>query len=67
MAGAYGNVGAATFLLIYSLTDAATFFTVISISCAVVLGLIAVFLDEPAGHIAEINDDGTVELIQVGK
>lgn len=67
MSGAYGNVGAATFLLVYSLTDAATFFSVISICCAVVLGLIAVFLDEPSGHIAEVNEDGSIELIQVGK
>jgi NNP family nitrate/nitrite transporter-like MFS transporter len=67
MAGAYGNVGAATFLLVYSLTDAQTFFTVIAVCSAIVLGLIATFLDEPKGHIAEINEDGSIELIQVGK
>lgn len=65
MTGAYGNVGAATFLLVYSLSDAATFFTVIATASIVVLALIAIFLDEPKGHIAEINEDGSVELIQV--
>jgi len=25
------------------------------------------FLDEPEGHVAEVNEDGEVELIQVGK
>lgn len=67
MAGAYGNVGAATFLLVYSLTDAETFFTVIAFASVIVLGLIAVLLEEPKGHIAEVNEDGSVELIQVGK
>jgi NNP family nitrate/nitrite transporter-like MFS transporter len=65
MTGAYGNVGAATFLLVYSLSDAETFFTVIAISTVVVLALIAAFLDEPKGHMAEINEDGTVELIEI--
>lgn len=67
MAGAYGNVGAATFLLVYSLTDAETFFMVIAVCSVIVLGLVATFLDEPKGHIAEINEDGSIELIQVGK
>lgn len=67
MAGAYGNVGAATFLLVYSLTDAYTFFTVIAVASAIVLAMIAIWLDEPKGHIAEVNEDGSVELIQVGK
>jgi len=65
LTGAYGNVGAASFLLIYSLTDATTFFTVIGVSCLVVFGLIVVFLEEPKGQIAEILPDGSVELIDV--
>ncbi len=65
MTGAYGNVGAAGFLLVFSLSDAATFFTVIASCTAVVFVLIAIFLDEPKGHIAEINEDGSVELIEV--
>lgn len=65
MTGAYGNVGAATFLLVYSLSDAATFFTVIATCSIVVFTLIAIFLDEPKGHMAEINEDGSVELIEI--
>ncbi len=65
MTGAYGNVGAATFLLVYSLSDAETFFTVIALCTMSVLVLIAIFLDEPKGHMAEINEDGTVELIEI--
>jgi NNP family nitrate/nitrite transporter-like MFS transporter len=65
LTGAYGNVGAASFLLIYSLYDATIFFIVISVSCFVVLALMQVFLDEPKGKIAEILPDGTVELISV--
>jgi len=67
MTGAYGNVGAASFLLVYSLFDALTFFTVIAVCCVVVFALITLFLDEPKGQIAEILPDGTVELIDVGK
>ncbi len=65
MTGAYGNVGAATFLLVFSLSDAETFFTVISICSVAVFIMIAIFLDEPRGHMAEINEDGTVELIEI--
>ncbi len=65
MTGAYGNVGAATFLLVFSLSDAQTFFTVISICSVAVFFMIAIFLDEPRGHMAEINEDGSVELIEI--
>lgn len=67
LTGAYGNVGAASFLLIYSLTDATTFFAVIAVSCTVVAALTALLLEEPKGQIAEVLPDGTVELIEVGK
>ena len=67
LTGAYGNVGAASFLLVYSLSDATTFFTVIAVCCAVVAGMIILFLEEPKGQIAEVLPDGTVELIDVGK
>lgn len=64
MAGAYGNVGAVTYLTVLSFVDASTFFKVIAASAALIF--IAVqFMDEPQGHIAEINEDGTVELIEV--
>lgn len=65
LTGAYGNVGAASFLLVYSLTDAVTFFLVIGVSCAIVSALIMLFLEEPKGQIAETLPDGTVQLIDV--
>ena len=65
MTGAYGNVGAVTYLTIYSFVDASTFFLVISGTAA--FGFIALlFMKEPSGAITEVNEDGTVELIHVG-
>lgn len=64
MAGAYGNVGAVTFLTAYSFMDASQFFLVIA--GAAVVALVAVqFLDEPEGQTAEIGEDGTVQMIDV--
>lgn len=64
MAGAYGNVGAVTFLTVLSFVHASSFFMVIAASAAFVF--IAVqFMDEPSGHMAEVNEDGSVELIEV--
>jgi len=67
LTGAYGNIGAASYLLVYSLTDATTFFTVIAITCAVVAVLLILLLEEPKGQIAEIMPDGSVQLIDIGK
>ena len=64
MVGAYGNVGAVTFLTIYSFVSAQTFFMVIGAS-SVLAFTASWFLKEPAGHTAEILPDGTVELIKV--
>lgn len=65
MTGAYGNVGAVVYLTIFSLVDAATFFMVIAATA--VLGFMTLLLmQEPRGQMAEIRDDGTVELIKVG-
>jgi len=64
MAGAYGNVGAVTFLTVLSLVSAQTFFFVIAGTA--VITLIAVqFMDEPRGQMAEILPDGTVQMIDV--
>lgn len=64
MTGAYGNVGAVTFLTILSFVDYKTFFLVISATAMV--GFITLFfMQEPRGQIAEIKEDGTVELIDV--
>ena len=65
MAGAYGNVGAVTFLTVYSFVTPATFFLVIAGAAVLTLLVVALFMDEPAGHMAEIMPDGTVEMIEV--
>ena len=64
MAGAYGNVGGVCFLTVLSLVDYSTFFLVIAGSAVVVL-VILQWLDEPQGHITEVLEDGSVQLIQV--
>ncbi|MFT5691388.1 MAG: NNP family nitrate/nitrite transporter-like MFS transporter [Oceanicoccus sp.] len=65
MAGAYGNVGAVTYLTVLSFVDYSTFFLVIGVSAMLVF-FIAMMMDEPKGHISEVLPDGTVELINVG-
>jgi len=65
MTGAYGNVGAVVYLLVYSMVDAHTFFMVIAATA--VIGFIALlFLEEPSGQIAEVDEHGQVQMIQVG-
>ena len=64
MTGAYGNVGAVIFLTVLSFVSYSTFFIVIA-ACAAVIFIAVQFLEEPRGHVAEINEDGTVELIEV--
>jgi NNP family nitrate/nitrite transporter-like MFS transporter len=65
MTGAYGNVGAVVYLLVLTFVDYATFFMVIA-GTAFVGFVTLFFMAEPKGHIAEVNEDGTVELIHVG-
>ncbi|WP_096086300.1 NarK family nitrate/nitrite MFS transporter [Agaribacterium haliotis] len=64
MAGAYGNVGAVTFLTIYSFVDASTFFMIIG-GCALAVFAIVQFLDEPEGHMTEVLEDGTIQKIEL--
>ncbi len=64
MAGAYGNVGAVTYLTALSFVDYSTFFLIIAGSAGLVFFTCA-FLDEPKGKIAEVLPDGTVQLISV--
>ncbi len=65
MAGAYGNVGAVTFLTVFSFVTPQFFFY--TIAGAALVALIAVqFLDEPEGQTAEVLEDGTVQMIDVG-
>jgi MFS transporter, NNP family, nitrate/nitrite transporter len=64
MAGAYGNVGGVCYLTVLSLVDYSTFFLVIAAS-AVVVFLVLQWLEEPKGHMAEVLEDGSVQLIEV--
>ena len=64
MTGAYGNVGAVIYLIIYSVVDASTFFMVIA-GTAVVGFIALLFLEEPSGEIAEVDEDGAVTMIKV--
>ncbi|MEY8201351.1 MAG: NarK family nitrate/nitrite MFS transporter [Colwellia sp.] len=64
MTGAYGNVGAVVYLTVLSMVSYQTFFLVIAATA--VLGFVTLlFMQEPKGSIAEIREDGTVELIKV--
>ena len=65
MTGAYGNVGAVTYLTILSFVDYSTFFMVIGASALIVF-FIATRMTEPKGEITEILPDGTVHMIKVG-
>ncbi len=66
MTGAYGNVGAVCYLTILSLVDYSTFFYVIAATA--VLGFVTLLMmEEPSGQIAEVNDDGSVTMIDVAK
>ena len=65
MAGAYGNVGAVTFLTVLSFVSPQVFFMVIGASALVVLIAVALFLEEPKGQMAEVMPDGTVQMIDV--
>ncbi|ASJ73676.1 NarK family nitrate/nitrite MFS transporter [Granulosicoccus antarcticus] len=64
MTGAYGNVGAVVYLLVYSMVPASTFFLVIA-GTAVVGFCALLLLEEPSGEIAEIDEHGKVKLIAV--
>lgn len=66
MTGAYGNVGAVVYLTVLSVVDYSTFFYIIAGTA--VLGFITLlFMEEPSGQIAEMNEDGSVTMIDVAK
>jgi len=65
MVGAYGNVGAVTFLTVLSFVSAQAFFMVIAGAAIVTLIATHFLLDEPDGQTAEILPDGAVQLIDV--
>ena len=64
MTGAYGNVGAVVYLTVLSFVSYQTFFLVIA-GTAVLGFATLIFMEEPNGKIAEVNDDGSVTLIDV--
>ncbi|MFV1998105.1 MAG: NarK family nitrate/nitrite MFS transporter [Acidiferrobacterales bacterium] len=65
MAGAYGNVGAVSFLTVLSFAAPQVFFLVIAGAAVISLLAVALFLDEPKGQMAEVLPDGTVQMIDV--
>jgi len=65
MAGAYGNVGAVTFLTVLSFVSPQIFFMVIGGAAIAIFIIVAIFMDEPKGHMAEVLPDGTVQMIEV--
>jgi len=65
MAGAYGNVGAVSFLTVLSFVTPQIFFLVIAGAAVATLAAVFLFLEEPQGHMAEVMPDGTVHMIEV--
>ncbi|MFP5430247.1 MAG: MFS transporter [Gammaproteobacteria bacterium] len=64
MAGAYGNVGGVLFLTVLSFVSPHTFFVVIAGMSALAF-LAANFIDEPKGHMVEVDEHGNVQMIAV--
>ncbi|GMR20163.1 MAG: hypothetical protein BMS9Abin36_0758 [Gammaproteobacteria bacterium] len=65
MAGAYGSVGAVSFLTVLSFVSPQIFFLVIAGTAVITLVAVALFLEEPSGQMAEVLPDGTVQMIDV--
>jgi len=64
MTGAYGNVGAVTFLTVLSFVSPEIFFLVIAGAAAFVFLASVVFLKEPSDKMTEVLPDGTVQVIE---
>ncbi len=58
MAGAYGNVGAVIYLVIYSMVDSSTFFYILAGGAAFSFLYCLVFLKEPKGSFADEEEHG---------
>jgi NNP family nitrate/nitrite transporter-like MFS transporter len=65
MTGAYGSVGAVSFLTVLSFVSAQIFFLVIAGAAMLTLLAVFFFLEEPKGHMHEVLPDGTVQMIEV--
>ncbi len=57
MAGAYGNVGAVIYLVIFSLVDSRTFFFILAGGALISFAITAFMLEEPRGAFAETLED----------
>ncbi len=66
MAGAYGNVGAVIYLVIYSLVDARTFFFILAGGAAASFIVTLVMLEEPEGAFDASFDDDESDVLAVG-
>ncbi len=64
MAGAYGNVGAVIYLVIFSLVDARTFFFILAAGAAASFLITLLLLDEPEGAFDEEFDPHEAELVE---
>lgn len=64
MAGAYGNVGGVLFLTVLSFVSPHMFFVVIAGMSAAAF-IAANFIDEPKGHMVEVDEHGNVQMIAV--
>lgn len=65
MAGAYGNVGAVVYLVIYSFVDARTFFFILAGGAVLSLLIVMLFLREPKGAFADEMYDA-IDLAEEG-
>ena len=65
MTGAYGSVGAVSFLTVLSFVSPQIFFLVIAGAAMLTLLAVFFFLEEPKGHMHEVLPDGTVQMIEV--
>lgn len=65
MVGAYGNVGAVSFLTVLSFVEPNIFFTVIAVAAIFTFIMTYFFLEEPEGQMAEVLPDGSIQMIDV--
>jgi NNP family nitrate/nitrite transporter-like MFS transporter len=67
MAGAYGNVGAVVYLVLYSMVDARTFFLILAGGAAASVVACAAFLREPKGSHADEDAPATASPQAAGR
>ncbi|NOQ65567.1 MAG: MFS transporter [Methyloprofundus sp.] len=65
MVGAFGNVGGLAFLTVFSFVPTDLFFLTIAGTAVFVFLMVIIFLNEPSGHMVEVLEDGTVEMIDL--